>query len=220
MALYASHQGCSAPRRFSRDRFPCSTQGHLNNGVNRPAQDYSKETNKKIWHAKKPSVEEPNHDISAIPNSGAATILSGIVAPSTYVIALPQGPMANDHEASTSKNKPRGSKYTQPPWCPHGLTKTQKRRLQRLRNHLKGEQEADKQRDELVKKICPMAPTAKVWRPKQKGGACAFTTVVSTPPGKEDAIAIVSSTSLITSPSLGDISEPVDMNGEKKHGGE
>ena len=99
------------------------------------------------------------------------------------------------------------------------MTKTQKRRLQHLRNHEKGEQEADKQRDELVKKIWPMAPAAKVWRPKQKGGACAFTTVISTPPGKEDAISIVSSTSLITSPSLGDISEPVDMNGEKKKDG-
>src|SRR3954463_13700729 len=115
MALYASHRGCSAPRRSSHDRFPCSTQGCLNNGVNRPAQDYSKETNKKIWRAKKPSAEELNHDISAIPNSGAATVLSGIAAPSTYVIALSEGPMDNDHEASTSKNKPRDSKYPQPP---------------------------------------------------------------------------------------------------------
>ena len=39
--------------------------------------------------------------------------------------------MANDHEVSSSG---AASKYHQPKWCPLGLTHTQKRKLQRLRN--------------------------------------------------------------------------------------
>ena len=38
---------------------------------------------------------------------------------------------ANNHEASGSKV---ADKYHQPRWCPEGLTHTQKRKLQRLRN--------------------------------------------------------------------------------------
>ena len=34
--------------------------------------------------------------------------------------------MVDDHEVSTSKAKPRDPKYTQPKWCPPGLTKTMK----------------------------------------------------------------------------------------------
>ena len=44
--------------------------------------------------------------------------------------------MANDHEASSSG---AASKYHQPKWCPPGLTYTQKRKLQRLRNKEKRE---------------------------------------------------------------------------------
>jgi len=40
--------------------------------------------------------------------------------------------MANDHEAVSSKSA--ADKYHQPRWCPLGLTHTQKRKLQRLRN--------------------------------------------------------------------------------------
>ena len=40
--------------------------------------------------------------------------------------------MANDHEAGSSKGV--ADKYHQPRWCPSGLTHTQKRKLQRLRN--------------------------------------------------------------------------------------
>ena len=48
---------------------------------------------------------------------------------------------ANNHEASGSKV---ADKYHQPRWCPEGLTHTQKRKLQRLRNKEKREQEAEK----------------------------------------------------------------------------
>jgi len=48
------------------------------------------------------------------------------------VNSLAQQPaMANDHEASGSKV---ANKYHQPRWCPPGLTHTQKRKLQHLRN--------------------------------------------------------------------------------------
>src|SRR5664279_5550452 len=43
---------------------------------------------------------------------------------------------SNDHEASSSQAKPRDPKYTQPRWCPTGLNKTHKRKLQWLRNCL------------------------------------------------------------------------------------
>ena len=48
---------------------------------------------------------------------------------------------ANNHEASGSKVV---DKYHQPRWCPEGLTHTQKRKLQHLRNKEKREQEAEK----------------------------------------------------------------------------
>jgi hypothetical protein len=42
------------------------------------------------------------------------------------ILTIPAKPLANDHEASTSKAKPRDSKYTQTKWCPPRLTKTKK----------------------------------------------------------------------------------------------
>jgi len=52
---------------------------------------------------------------------------------------------ANNHETGSNK---AADKYHQPHWCPEGLTHTQKRKLQRLRNKEKSEQEAEKMRDE------------------------------------------------------------------------
>jgi len=53
---------------------------------------------------------------------------------------------ANDHQ--TSSGSP-ASKYFQPRWCPPGLTRTQKRKLHRLRVQEKKEQEIKKLRDKL-----------------------------------------------------------------------
>ena len=64
--------------------------------------------------------------------------------------------MANYHEAGSSKSA--ADKYHQPRWCPSGLTHTQKRKLQRLRNKEKKEQEAEKMRDEHLNKYKPMIP--------------------------------------------------------------
>jgi len=70
---------------------------------------------------------------------------------------------ANNHEAGGSKV---ADKYHQPHWCPEGLTHTQKRKLQRLRNKEKREQEAEKARDEYFNKYRPMIPQGKVWQVK------------------------------------------------------
>ena len=50
------------------------------------------------------------------------------------IVIVQHGSMVNDHEESTNKAKPRDPKYTQPKWCPPGLTKIMKMRLQRMRN--------------------------------------------------------------------------------------
>ena len=70
---------------------------------------------------------------------------------------------ANNLEASGSKEP---DKYHQPRWCPKGLTHTQKRKLQRLCNKEKREQEAEKARDEYFNKYRPMIPQGKVWQVK------------------------------------------------------
>ena len=64
--------------------------------------------------------------------------------------------MANDHEAGSSKSA--ADKYHQPRWCSSGLTHTQKRKLQRLRNKEKKEQEEEKMRDEDFNRYKPMFP--------------------------------------------------------------
>lgn len=133
------------------------------------------------------------------------------------VAAVQQGPMANDHEASTSKAKSRDPKYTQPKWCPFCLTKAQKRRLQRMRSHEKEEQEAEKLSDKLFNESCPMVPPKQVRRPKQKENMAASALIIATPtpPMEDDAATITSSTLPTTSSSLEDISESLDMLGEE-----
>ena len=58
------------------------------------------------------------------------------------------------------KNIKKDSKYLKPRWCPSGLSHTQKRRLQRLRNKESMEQQA-----EVV--LARSATMKQVWRPKQ-----------------------------------------------------
>jgi len=69
----------------------------------------------------------------------------------------------NNHEASGSKV---ADKYHQPRWCPEGLTHTQKRKLQRLRNKETREEEAEEARDEYFNKYRHMIPQVKVWQVK------------------------------------------------------
>ncbi|KAM3299914.1 hypothetical protein ACQJBY_041083 [Aegilops geniculata] len=128
-----------------------------------------------------------------------------------------QGSMVSDHEASTSKAKPRDPKYTQPKWCPPGLTKTMKRRLERMRNHEKVEHKEERQRDELLSEIRPMAVTKQVWRPKQKENADASTLATAThsPPKEDDATPITSSTPPETSPSVEESLSPIFTLGDE-----
>ena len=71
--------------------------------------------------------------------------------------------MTNDHEASKEKKRPIDPKYLQPRWCLPDLSKTAKRRLQRIRTFRKAEDAAEKRRDELFNEIRPMQ------LPKQSG---------------------------------------------------
>ncbi|TKC12035.1 hypothetical protein FA727_23635, partial [Robertmurraya kyonggiensis] len=68
-----------------------------------------------------------------------------------------------DQGASTSKVQQRFL----PRWCPEGLTRTQKRKLQRLRFRERQEQELEKQRDEFFNQSRPMIPQRKEWKPKE-----------------------------------------------------
>ena len=74
------------------------------------------------------------------------------------------------------------------------------------------EQEAEKQRDKLFNDTRPMVPAKQMWRPKQIQDTSASTSIteVPTPSKEDDATAITSSATLLTSPSLGQISESVD----------
>jgi hypothetical protein len=100
------------------------------------------------------------------------------------ILNIPPRSSANDHEASTSKAKPRDPKYTQPKWCPLGLTKTQKRRLQRMRNQEKVEHTAEKRRDEFFDKTHPVP--YKKWVLKKVEGAAVPMTIAKTATSSEE----------------------------------
>jgi len=109
-----------------------------------------------VWCAKSPSAavesgkgkEKVNAD-SLILGTETFTMQQPIVHsnPAEPILAIVPKHSANDHEVSTSKAKFKDPKYMQPKWCPPWLTKTQKRKLQRMRSHEMTEQEAEKQRD-------------------------------------------------------------------------
>ena len=84
------------------------------------------------------------------------------------ILAIVPKATSNDHEAGSSQTevtRPRDPKYTQPKWCPPGITKTQKRKLQRARNREKAEKEAEQARDAEFNAERPMVPN-QVWVPK------------------------------------------------------
>jgi len=71
--------------------------------------------------------------------------------------------MDNDHEASSNTTT---SSYFQPRWCRPELTRTQRRKLQRLRAQKKKEQEFEKLKDKKFNQCRPLVPQGKVWRVK------------------------------------------------------
>ena len=144
MAPYAFHPRWAESRRPIRERLSYPIRGRLNNGVNRPMQDNQKGASNQVWCAKSPSaaavgsgkVKEKINADSLILGAKTFTIPQPTVHsnPTEPILAIAPKHLANDHEASTSQAKPQDPKYTQPKWCPLELTKTQKRKLQRLRN--------------------------------------------------------------------------------------
>jgi hypothetical protein len=80
-----------------------------------------------------------------------------------------EGPMIFGESANTNKkesttvNKIADPKYSMPRWCPSGLTRSQKRKLQRLRAKENQEKEAEK----IFNDTHPQyPPPQKRWRPK------------------------------------------------------
>ncbi|KAK1668214.1 hypothetical protein QYE76_056373 [Lolium multiflorum] len=123
------------------------------------------------------------------------------------ILTIPPRSSANDHEASTSKAKPRDPKYTQPKWCPLGLTKTKKRRLQRMRNQEKVEHTAEKQRDEVFDKT-HLVPYKKWVLKKVEGAAVPMTIATTTTSSEEKDVNIDElTTPLPTTPDSVPISE-------------
>jgi hypothetical protein len=85
------------------------------------------------------------------------------IVPNNKVVTSTPDVAADDHEASRSSSN---SKYFLPRWCPPGSTRTQRRKLQRLRFQEKREKEIEKQRDEAFNQYRTMVPQAKKWRVK------------------------------------------------------
>jgi hypothetical protein len=85
------------------------------------------------------------------------------IVPNNKVVTSTPKVAANDHEASGSSSN---SKYFLPRWCPPGLTRTQRRKLQRLRFQEKRVKELEKERDEAFNQYRPMVPQGKEWRVK------------------------------------------------------
>jgi hypothetical protein len=85
------------------------------------------------------------------------------IVPNNKVVTSTPEVASNDHEASGSSSN---SKYFLPRWCPPELTRTQRRKLQRLRFQEKREIELEKQRDEAFNQYSHMVPQGKEWRVK------------------------------------------------------
>ena len=146
MAPYAFHPGWTAPRRSVHDRISRPVRDRLS--YNRSYKKSSNYGDKKEWRPKSPCAEISMSGKQQEDNSNAIVIVVGAhelklkepvvddkqANSGGPVLIIQPKSSANDHEASTSRAKPRDPKYTQPKWCPLGLTKTKKRRLQRMRN--------------------------------------------------------------------------------------
>jgi hypothetical protein len=111
-------------------------------------------------------------------------------------------PKANNNKASSSNTS---SKYFQPRWCPPGLTRTQKRKLQRLRFQENNEKELEKQRDASFNRIRPMFPQEKQWRVKANSGSAPKPDVLV--PIPEVPISVLEV--LVLKPEVPVLSEPV-----------
>jgi hypothetical protein len=109
-----------------------------------------------------------------------------------------EGPMIFGESSNTTKKedtttiKTADPKYSMPRWCPTGLTRSQKRKLQRLRAKESQEKEAEK----IFNDTHPLyPPPQKKWRPKaveEKQTTTKIenkTTLVQHPAGMADSLA-------------------------------
>ena len=126
MAPYAFHIRWTTPIRPARERLYYPTQGCLSYGANRPTKNSPSKANKKVWRVKSPNAEISECDKQ---KEIKKPVVGNLATSNGDIVIVQQGSMVDDHEASTSKAKPRDPKYTQPKWCLPGLTKTMKRRL-------------------------------------------------------------------------------------------
>jgi hypothetical protein len=107
-----------------------------------------------------------------IATTSSSTIKEDVIKIGTTDVVVQQnneGPMIFGESANTNKkedmtvNKTADSKYSMPRWCPSGLTRSQKRKLQRLRAKENQEKEAEK----IFNDTHPQyPPPQKRWRPK------------------------------------------------------
>ena len=166
-----------------------------------------------MWHIKSPNAEISECDKQEIKK----TIVGNLANSNGDIVIVQQDSMANDHEASTSKAKHRDPKYTQPRWCPPGLTKTMKTRLQHMRNHEKVERKHEKKMDEFFHEIRPMALIKQVWRPKQKENTddSTLATPTPSPPKEDDATPITSSPPPKRSPLVEETLSPIYTLGDE-----
>ena len=105
----------------------------------RPSENFISQKSQQEWRVKLPSVaavelgkgkENINADSLILSTETFTTQQPTVHSnPTEPILVIAPKHSANDHEASTSQVKPIDPKYTQPRWCPSGLTKTQKRKL-------------------------------------------------------------------------------------------
>ena len=121
-----------------------------------------------VLKIKRPKVAENPASVTKpiltiMPRSSITKLIATVKSVVTNLTSpIATRPTANDHEASSSKTvlaNPRDRKYTQPVWCPSGLTKTHKRKLKRLRNQENVEKEAERLRDESFNEIHHVIPS-------------------------------------------------------------
>jgi hypothetical protein len=128
------------------------------------------------------SVEPINEEKPILKGEIERTITNDVIQIGTSQVKLGgefNGPVIIDDQVDTvmedvtpdreveKANKVVDSKYLQPRWCPPGLTRTQKRKLQQLRLADMREKEREKQRDELFNEIKPMTLPEQEWRWKE-----------------------------------------------------
>jgi hypothetical protein len=145
-----------------------------------------------------------------------------LIVPNNKVMTSTLEVAANNHEASGSSST---SKYFMPRWCPPGLTRTQRRKLQRLRFQEKSEKDLEKQRDEAFNQYMPMVPQGKEWRVKTSSEPAPVRPVdvdgqtddSETPPGFSSSVPMVCDDKSALDPAPEDDEELVDYRSSPEH---